>query len=797
MSTQVLSLEEHSSNEVRFDREANIKRIVSMKNSDSAFFFLAMISFIEGYLRNTDKKFSFISESEGAVKWGLSKIIDDKINTINKSNKLSDREKTDTISNLKQIQNFSSDSGCGNIYKISGNRIRHTFCKQYDESVRALIQEFVKFAENYRFVTPEIRDLLQTQYFDNIRAQKNSQNSEALVQENNEHEERLRQLDEENVTLKQKIKEYEEIASKKTALENENEDLRLRLQNATTDSAEVEGLAQKLAESNRHIQDLQKELDENTKNAEIGDKLIEYLFHKEQLEENQSLLSMWSKSWRDYNKQMFRLTDEQEGILNEIKTSINSKEPLNYLIQGGPGTGKTIILIHLLKNYIDSDICMLTYTSSLNKYNQFIANLFFSDESSLSDDEKQKIKSKINVFDEFMQKKAGSILKKEVFIHSPESDYTDKYSEKVLEIIGKILNQPKYRNLKKSSKYVYREALANIWGLMPSKNDYADTFYSTEEHDSEKIAEGSLIWDAVLELSERLDKEKVIPLEYACYKLSLPEVRIENSHMVDYILIDEVQDLCQSKIAAIIKLARKNYVITGDLSQSLFIRKGLSWKKITEIINDKKASYFKALQKNFRSSVAIQNLANSFWKMDDFRVKDDNVFSEGFMPGPTPDYTVVSNETDCLKAVKERIKILKEKMYFSNKDFCIIAANDEELKAVQENLGDEFPFQKMEDKNFNFTSSDNTIRLSTVKYIKGIDCPVVLLLLSKNYINQKTNGNLDKYSQMNGLYACMTRAMNILSIFINENDGNGGSILDSDNTVSKLYKVLEQLGVKN
>ena len=358
-----------------------------------------------------------------------------------------------------------------------------------------------------------------------------------------------------------------------------------------------------------------------------------------------------------------------------------------------------------------------------------------------------------------------------------------------------ILRQnDKYQYLKKTASYILNEAINEIWSLLPNEANYRTMYYCTgkEITNLNELAERQLIWNLVKDLESVLEGEKVIPLEYACYKLTLSDTNIDNNYKNNYVLVDEIQDLSKAKIKAISKLIKKNYIISGDLSQSVFIRKALSWSQVAlfvketrEVVNEK------ALKKNFRSSASIQELANTF--LDNVIIKDKNIYSEGFMPGPTPDYTISDNQKDSLEAIKKRIKLLKEKLYFSNKDFCIIASNKDELQEIKTILGEEFPSKEMEDNDFKFDDNDDSIRLSTVKFIKGIDCPVVLLYLSNNYLEKETNGNMDKNTQMNGLYACITRAMNILSIFIN----NSANLLNSNNSISKLYNSLEIIGIKN
>lgn len=748
----------------------NIERLLLQKDGDPSCFYLAIFSFIEGYLRSRDlEKYKFTYDA--GEKFSLATLFKDLLDEVDPAYKSNILRLKDYACNDTHIEKWNEDGSKEWKKHISANEVRHTFCKQENETICDVVKQFIKFAKNFGFLTDEINNLQKIRIFDYHRDHKISPDTLELINENKTLQEKICSL--ESTYTEEKKANADAILK----LQKEKSDLLDKLdesQDSSTSPDEIKNL-------NEKIKLLEKQISEKVSSDQ---EITEYLSAKSQLSENQSLLTMWSKSWRDYNEQMFNLTEEQIQILEDIKTDIKNDIHSNYLIQGGPGTGKTIILIHLLKEFINTDIQLLTYTSSLNKYNKSVASKLFKEDAILE---------KIKTFDHFLQDKAEKILKKEIYIPNQDG-FTDIYSKQLKKKIDILRQNNKYQYLTKTASYILNEAINEIWSLLPDETNYITMYYCTGKKitNSNELAERQLIWNLVKELESVLEGEKVIPLEYACYKLTLYDTNIDNNHKNNYVLVDEIQDLSKAKIKAISKLIKKNYVISGDLSQSVFIRKALSWSQVASFVKEtREVVNEKALKKNFRSSASIQELANTF--LDNVIIKDKNIYSEGFMPGPTPDYTISDNQEDSLEDIKKRIKLLKEKLYFSNKDFCIIASNKDELKEIKTILGEDFPSKEMEDDDFKFDDNDDSIRLSTVKFIKGIDCPVVLLYLSNNYLEKETNGNMDKNTQMNGLYACITRAMNILSIFIN----NSGRVLDSDNSISKLYKSLEIIGIKN
>ena len=798
---------------LEFDVKENSKRLKKQQNGDEAFYYLSLYSFIEGYIRQRLPNIYSFDKSkvclydifedlitlfsnatnENNIKmlkqgqFAIEKTYFDKIAQTQRTNSYktkitdlfySDKEITvesinAILENLKTLQDFGgisylqTTSVTGKELKelfISTDRVRHNFSNQKPENLKISINQFCDFAQNFGFINEEIESLRANEdiFSDEINREKPADNSDSVT------------LIEENKKLSAKL---EAIKAKYSKSVEEN----INFQN------KINELTARL-ENNENIYE----------DSSVNDDFKIYLAQKEQLALNLNLLTHYSKSWRNYQVIMAILTEQQKDIINDIHTSIKEKKKQNYLIQGGPGTGKTIILINLLQLLANKDIMLLTYTSSLNKYNKYIAeNVAFKNSTRATSD----VTHKIETFDKFITSKAEKILQREIFLPSAENDYNDIYSKQIKQIIVNNID-------KTNAGYIYSEALNEIWSLAPAKEDYIDHSYSYGKEnaikDIEEIKRRTKTWEYVKELEKLLNKpgQKVLPLEYACYLLSLsneilPEYRIfynlengiKDEYKIDYLLIDEIQDLSNAKIRTISNITRENYVLTGDLAQSVFIRKGLTWNEVIDLMNNNEQNIsFSSLTKNFRSTFAIQDLANNFRLKEDFRIKDEDVLSEGFMPGANPDYSILDTIDESIDAIKNRIKLLKEKLFFSYKDFCIVVPGAPEISRLKKSFENDLPIMEME--NSDFKPELDCVRLSTIKYVKGIDSPVVILLLTRNYLNQGINGNLDENSQMNGIYACITRAMNILSVFIS-NDNNFLQI-EKDSSISKFIQVLEK-----
>ena len=143
---------------LQFDIKENLNRLEKQSKGDSAFYFLAMLSFIEGYFRENYKKivpeFDFNNPKSITLKNMFTKV-EENIDKVVPGKVLSGPE----IAELRLIKNFMRKHS--NViyddkmslkkepteFYIDGDRIRHCFCKQDDDNVRVLVNRFVEFSK--------------------------------------------------------------------------------------------------------------------------------------------------------------------------------------------------------------------------------------------------------------------------------------------------------------------------------------------------------------------------------------------------------------------------------------------------------------------------------------------------------------------------------------------------------------------------------------------------------------------------------------------------------------------------
>lgn len=691
---------------LKFSIGNNISRLLKQSYGDNSFYFLAILSFIEGFLRDKYKEnfpeFDFDNDKECT----FSQMIKEVERQSQKSIKTLDfifnfdRRHSDKAGSKDSSGKFRTKKPASK-YFVSGDRIRHCFALQDERNLQLLITTFVQFSKDFDFYEnneENINKLLDDNHFDDMKDHKSSNDEEM---------------------------------------------------------AEIGKSLLKILDS--------KSAEKSTKTEA-----------KKEFQDFQEMNALYAKSWRDYQQIMSTFTDEQKSISDEILEVIRKNGKISKLIKGGPGTGKTLILINMLQQTLDKNILLLTYTNSLTNYNKFLANLVCFNGHKLSDDEKKKINQRILRFDDYFSDLAGKILNKKIV---PLNDFK---SEKLQNICLKF-------GLKKTE--LLREA-SEIWLHLPSEREYISLTYAQSTPVSDDTQnKREKIWETVLELQKIIDSENECPIEYAFYKIQNAATIIPENLQLDYLFIDEIQDLEAAKIESIKKLSRKGFIFTGDLTQSVFVRKGLPWSWLQKKgipVSEKK------LTQNFRSTKPIQDLSNRYRKS--LRLKDDdkNTISEGFMPGPIPEAYVSKSEEAAFDKIQELVQYYTESLYFGKKDVCVVAPNNNILKSLKEKLKNTI---SIESENFDFSTSDDSIKLSRIKYIKGIDIPIVFLILDKSFIDTQANDNLDSFAQENSIYTCISRAMNILNVFFIDENGellSAPQEKQKENAVCKLFKAMDK-----
>ena len=443
----------------------------------------------------------------------------------------------------------------------------------------------------------------------------------------------------------------------------------------------------------------------------------------------------YTRTRLDYERSIVRLTIEQKEVLNRIDLE------KDYLIKGAAGTGKTYLILETMRKAIserkeslwdDGSFVLLAYTKTLVKYNRYITRIMKLDTGSTD---------LIGTVDSYM----NGLLRK---LNKGFVDFN-------------ILN-----NL--CRKYNDTSVFENYRQLVCELEDFIYwNGISREEYIEEGIERRGM--SIPLNRGKReivwLIKEKIEKEMLSLKKLSkgfshsiILETLPESS--IDTFFIDEAQDLSPLELSILKNIARKGIIMAGDLGQSIY---GIQSPYKRSGINIQGHTYF--LKTNFRSTHSIHDLARRF------RNNQENEVSTAFRDGPHPELFTAEATEELYTLLNQRIHFLIDVLEYDPDNIFILVANTSMEKKVSRMVFESgYDTVNVKDDAFDFLNS-REIRISPFHSSKGLDMPVVLLFLPKLFaVNAESyNGDTTELLQRNLLYVCMTRAMDMLNVFMKEN----------------------------
>lgn len=699
-----------------FDLDKNIDRIIQQCNGgDEAMTFLAIYSFMEGYGR--DKlKLPF----DGEKKYFN--------NIIYELSKYWSKSERNVIDSLEAFYNdwINYRSSITYEHPTNANKIRHCFDSLSDKSfLSTVIYQFEKFAELENFnvsLLRKIKDLRKTSLFDDWKNNKVNANGSEKVELKNSF-----------------FTEYKELSENK--IKNIQDSIAY-LEKSILDGKLPISEYQKKSKELSQLKEEYKKIDFSLLNS--GTKFKQLIIAE--------------RTKRHFKAELITLTDEQKNILSSvdkqfIQKKVNTKD---MLITGGPGTGKTLILISLLAQIFDNgkSALLLTYYPSLNKYIKYLFDLYSEKLSgqALYGANKvviQTLESLLKSFDDWF----SEIFKLPVFGFQVEKYYTNK--NKYEQTIQQWFSSDSQNYLD-----AFRIACEEIWPDKISKNEYCKN--TTKES----------VWNRIEEIKEKfLQQQNPIPVPdvFAYYYLNeqldephISKLLASSNLKREFILVDEAQDLTNAQISVVKKLTN-TCIFAGDMNQSIRNTK-VSWEKLGFDIKGR--GYSQTLKKNCRSTFEIQELIKKYHDFCNTKEKLD-LTAQG--NGPQPNFFMCENQNnEMIKQIVTAVKFYIEDCAQDLDDICITAFSESELNTIQNELKKvHVQSLRIKDKDFDFSGKINpTVRLSKICNIKGIDCVHLFCVLDSKHADEKES-SINSANISNAIFTCLSRAMCSLNIFMN------------------------------
>jgi len=613
------------------------------------------------------------------------------------------------------------------------NRVRHEFENLGTEEIRIATQHLVSFCALAGLPLEKELAKLKTA----LAAWDERKTWSDLEQENCA-------LRRENLIISTNYRALSEEVDKLRRLREEKEHLSRALAQAESKLAELE---KNSANKNERLDELRRERGKLKDELRVKSREIDELRAVEKTVEQFMERLVRARTRMDYERMVVRLSAEQTAVLSQIALD------KDFLVKGTAGTGKTLVLLkaiekakgrgtgkanaqnELAMSEISGSVALLTYTNTLVKYDQWLSALML--DNLLDGDDR------ICTADSFVKLEAEKIIPGLLLV----------FDQKQLEEVA----APFAESAGLSAKELVAEAEQFIWANAVSEEEYLRDMVPRHGMKTPLTAERrKSAWAAAAAFGNRLLEEKTAT---RCQAANLIIERA-NAPVVDYLFIDEAQDLPAAVLRACRALCRKAVVLAGDSDQSIY-QSGFSFRRAGIDI----AGRTRILRSNFRNTVQIHSLAERYRKASG---GDPETGAAAWRDGPEPVSIEASNGNDLADALASRVRFYTDTLGYEPHNLCILASTRNDIDKIIETLGGSgIACKDIRDKEFEF-SAQGFVRISTLHSAKGLDFPIVLLYLNRLPVRSGAGAdNSPEQDAMNRnlVYVSLTRAMEHLEVF--------------------------------
>ncbi|TVR94638.1 MAG: hypothetical protein EA428_00195 [Spirochaetaceae bacterium] len=708
-----------------------LKRLCSLQGSDPGIFLLAAHSFVEAYLRESlqdDSPESTFPDLLFNYHDGLTSNARGYIAELNVLGQFRRRHPT-------------------------ANHVRHAFAEVSAEETVAVVHDLLRFcilsgisAEN------EVQELQKS-----LELWKDNRSmSEALNELNRKGFElvqamqREKELQQELAAFRERSREHDETSERIRVLQRELEKEKARAERQSEK-------ADKLRAERRELQERRRRLEQEMAELQRAGEYVQHL----------SRMTAYTRTRLEYERSMVRMTREQERVLEQIKLDGD------FLVKGGAGTGKTLVLLKALEKAVtgaeqelaleeeQGTIAFLTYTNTLVKYDKYLAAIMSGSHQA---EELQTVDKFLG--DRFASLGAGRIefsavsdLVKE--LGTGEIDFLsveelaveleeflfgglvthEEYCESMIERSGRKYALGK---VKRSAVWAYRELVVRT---MQERGVYSKNY-------------------SRLMLIEAAADAATAPVNGAGVDQSggIRWSGGDSGQKVDWIFLDEAQDLSSADLAALKLFARRGMILAGDSDQSIY-RAGFALSRSGIDIRGRT----RILRTNFRNTRQIHEAAEAFRALKPASGFDPDNQPEAFRDGPHPELFELPTPASIYEAVAARARFFIDELGYEPENIAVLTndkSTSEKAVAVLSTHG--LRAAPIRDYDFAF-DQPGVVRVSTLHSSKGLDFPVVLLALAKQpFVGNAHAPEAREAIMRNLLYVAATRAMDHLNVFVRD-----------------------------
>ena len=342
------------------------------------------------------------------------------------------------------------------------------------------------------------------------------------------------------------------------------------------------------------------------------------------------------------------------------------------LVIAGAGSGKTKVLTTRIANLVEkgvdpTNILAITFTNKAAKeMKERVINILGP----------VAYETTISTFHSFGLR----ILKVNYALLGYDKNFTILDSDDVLTIIKKIL-----KDMNLDPKKYNPKAIRNK--ISSCKNELIDSkgflkYVSTDFDDiTQKVFSK---YEEKLKQNSSVDFDDLLILPIILFR-SHPDVLRNYQELYKYILIDEYQDTNEAQyiLVKMISAKYKNICVVGDESQSIYSFRGSNYRNILNFEKDYKDAKVILLERNYRSTKKILDVANSIIKNNKER-KDKKLWTDN-ESGDNTVYHRALDEKDEAKYVTEKIEKLIDDGV-SKKDIAVLYRTNAQSRNIEEAL---------------------------------------------------------------------------------------------------------------
>ena len=340
------------------------------------------------------------------------------------------------------------------------------------------------------------------------------------------------------------------------------------------------------------------------------------------------------------------------------------------LVTAGAGSGKTRLLTHRIVYIMENgtspyNILAITFTNkATNEMRERISKMTEGAES---------------IWISTFHSMCAKILRHDIDKIGYTRDfsiYSESDSDKVKKQVLESLNLDDEDNKKALSRH-----LSNWKNGVLSLDEYAQ---NEEDEDFENILKAMREYELTLKENNALDFDDLLIKTYQLFKKN-PDVLFHYANRFQYVLVDEFQDtnVVQYELLKQLTSVHKNIFAVGDEDQCIYSWRGANFKNIFNFKKDFQDVKVFKLERNYRSTQGILDIANNLIKNNTTRL-EKKLWTEK-KEGENPVLYTAYDERDEANFVAKTIFDLQSRGYNLD-DFAILMRANALSRSFEEAL---------------------------------------------------------------------------------------------------------------